>query len=282
MHRLCHLLNEMNFEAYLVRCPEEQLFQLNHPILSSLKILREYFRMFLPLKTNPFFNTPTIKFSREKYCNDLVIYGEQLVGNPLNSTRVIRYLLHTPGYHTGRAYYGFGEYHVHWDLGIKRLAFPEQKIHPEFVKVTYLFNEIYKLPNIDERKGSCYMVRKGVGKKFIHPPDAICLDGMSHENVARIFKTTKMFYSYDTYTMYSRYAAMCGCISIVVPDENVSRENWNRNPNSRFAIAYGVDDVENARIEMSRLPEVLNLEDAQIKDRIKNLVSMAQSYFDNY
>ena len=44
--------------------------------------------------------------------------------------------------------------------------------------------------------------------------------------------------------MYSRYAALCGCIPIVVPIEGVSKQEWHPEKELRYGIAYGSGDVE--------------------------------------
>lgn len=279
MHRLCHELNSIGYDAFLVRCPEEQIFEIHNPLISTLKIIREYFRCLVPLRTHTKFNTPTTRFSRTKFINDLVIYGEQTVGNPLNSSRVIRYLLHHPGYHTGRAYYSFNEYHVKWDVVIKDYLFPGMKMHPEHVRVSFLFDDIYVQQNFGKRTGSCYMIRKGKGKKFIHPADSINLDGMSHQEIAKIFNKCNIFYSYDPYTMYSRYATMCGCLSVVVPDEGVGLQEWNANKNSRHAIAYGIESLDRAKSEMSTVKDALQNEQTDLEIKLKNLVDVSLRYF---
>ena len=282
LHYLCHLLRDIGYDAYLVRSIEDQIFEIDKPLISLLKIIREYLRYFVPIKTNPNFNTPVLKFSKNNYQNDIVIYGEQVVGNPLNSEKVIRYLLHTPGYHTGRAFYGFNEYHVHWDLGVKFLNFPASKIHASKVKISYFFEDIYYDKKVNDRKGECYLIRKGKGKPFIHSKNAICIDGKSHEEIASIFQKSERFYSYDVHTMYSRYAAMCGCLSIVVPDEGVGVYEWNKNPKSGYAISYGtkMENIEKAKKEMKDLHKIMRIEKNEMVGELRGLIIASIKFFE--
>ena len=69
--------------------------------------------------------------------------------------------------------------------------------------------------------------------------------GGSH-TMAEVFNRVRVCISYDAYTMYSAYAAMCGCLSIVVPEEGVSKEKWLPNPADRYGMAYGFDDLLHA------------------------------------
>lgn len=282
LHYLCHLLRDIGYDAFLIRSTEDQVFEVDKPLISLLKIGREYLRSFIPIKTNPNFETPTLKFSKKKYQKDIVIYGEQVLGNPLNSEKVIRYLLHTPGYHTGRAYYSFNEYHVHWDLGVKHLNFPACKIHKNKVKISYFFEDIYYDKKIRFRKGDCYLIRKGKGKPFIHSKNAICIDGKTHEEIASIFQKCERFYSYDVHTMYSRYAAMCGCLSIVVPDEGVDVYEWNNNRKSRHAISYGIEtkQIEKAKKEIKNLHKIMNIEKNEMVEELKDLMVSTIKFFE--
>ena len=77
---------------------------------------------------------------------------------------------------------------------------------------------------------------------------AIPIDGLSHEEIADIFNRCSVFYSYDEATFYSQYAAICGCLSVVVPGLYSSREEWvASHPIARYGVAYGLDDLDHAR-----------------------------------
>lgn len=59
------------------------------------------------------------------------------------------------------------------------------------------------------------------------------------------FNNHKRFISYDTSSYHSVQAVLSGCISIVIPDEGVSKEEWqNKQPLLKYGVAYGFDDIE--------------------------------------
>jgi hypothetical protein len=91
-----------------------------------------------------------------------------------------------------------------------------------------------------QRKGTAYCLRKGKDKELVHDlMDSVLIDGKSHAEIAKIFKSVDRFISYDTLTAYSRFAALCGCTSIVVPDSGVSIDDWYPNDKDRCGISYG-------------------------------------------
>ena len=46
--------------------------------------------------------------------------------------------------------------------------------------------------------------------------------------------------------MYTKFAALCGCKSVVIPLEGVSKEEWAPEPALCYGVAYGFDDLEEA------------------------------------
>ncbi len=59
-------------------------------------------------------------------------------------------------------------------------------------------------------------------------------------DLLKVFNKHKKFITYDNETFFSMQAALCGAISIVIPDGRLSEEEWrNVNPSRKWGIAYG-------------------------------------------
>ena len=123
------------------------------------------------------------------------------------------------------------------------------------------------------------MVRKGIGKKSVHDKEAIQVDNFSHTKLNDIFNKSKQFVCYDPYTYYSYYASLCGCMSIVVPDSGVDKEQWQPNEENRYGISYGLDDVDYALKTKKKMLEHMNERDENSIDSVKNFIQMCEKYF---
>lgn len=283
LHYLCHLANSIGFESYLVKSTENVLFDFKKPLRSIYRIIRGAISQVTPLKTNKNFNTPVLKRLPKNLDEFMVVYYEQIIGNPLYAKNVIRYMLHYPGYHTGYAFFGFNEYHILWEDVTNVMDFPHCERQKFPMKVTYMLENIYNKNQSlthDERIIDCYMIRKGVGKPFDHPNTAIKLDGLSHNQIAKIFKKAKYFYCYDEYTMYTRFAAMCGCIPIVVPDNQFKKKSdWNISKFMTYGIAYGLDEINNAIEENATLDKLIEEEKNILLKGIEESFTAASVFF---
>lgn len=283
MHYLCHLANSIGYEAYLVKSSNITLFDFNYPLRSIYRIIRGALSLLTPIKTNVNFNTPVLKKIPKNLDDYIVVYYELVIGNPLNAKNVIRYMLHFPGYHTGFAFFGFNEYHILWEQTNNVMDFPHCKRQEFPMKVTYMLDNIYNkidAINYDERSSDCYMIRKGIGKPFIHPDNAIKLDGFKHEDIASIFKKSRYFYCYDEYTMYTRFAAMCGCIPIVVPDNQFKKKSdWNISKFVSYGIAYGLEEIDKAKEENETLEKLIEEEKNILLKGIEESFISASQFF---
>jgi hypothetical protein len=245
LHKLCHLLNQNGYRAFL--WPNyKPIFDKNNITKSIVKFLK-YFRKSIHRKfaTNKFWNTPIASYKDLEDDNTVVIYAELVDGNPLKATNVVRWLLHKPGFHSGSVNYGQNEL-----IFFYLQAYIENLSNIDINNLLYIPNnreDTYVQTNFSAREGTCYILRKGKNRKIIHElGNSILIDGKSHHEIAQIFNNVEYCISYDTYTMYSMYASMCGCKSVVIPEEGISKEKWLPEEEKRYGIAYGFDDVENA------------------------------------
>ena len=284
LHKLCHLLNALGAKAEIF-----PLFE-NHEInrLNVWQTLPQFVRRSLrwsvkPFATNPHLDTPVTRSLAQYRDKDdwIAVYPEVTFGNPLEAKNVVRWLLHNPGFHKGTFYFGSGELHYKFNSAIQDFHYPGSILSSNHLEVIHYPLEFYNLEGVaDTRKGTAYCLRKGRHKKLQHNADeAILIDGKSHREVSAIFKRVERFISYDTYTAYSRFASLCGCDSIVIPDEGISLEQWYAHPKDRYGVSYGFDGVEDARTTRSAMREQILAQEEKSLDHVRAFIDETQSAF---
>lgn len=220
-------------------------------------------------------DTPIV--AREAWDPDcIVIYPEIVLGNPLGARHVVRWLLYRPGL---RDPYLFGPDEMFFRAG-------EMADLPELTGgapdlFLWRIHEAYQDHGLTDRKGACYLVRKGSDKPRIpETAEAICIDGLSHTEVADIFNRCEVFYSYDEASFYSQYAALCGCQSVVVPGLYPSRAQWvEHHPLARFGVAYGLDDLEHARTTRHLVIDLLREQEAAGRETVRHFIALTEARF---
>ncbi|MHA3980229.1 hypothetical protein ACW9UR_21370 [Halovulum sp. GXIMD14794] len=140
---------------------------------------------------------------------------------------------------------------------------------------------VYRNENAPTRSGACYIVRKGGDKpRLPETSGGKKIDGLNHREVARIFNESEVFYSYDEATFYSVYAALCGCVSVVVPGQYSSREEWIKAlPLAKFGVAYGIDDIAHAKSTMHLVEGLLREEEEKGVESVRQFAEMTQRVF---
>lgn len=268
LHKLCHLLNEMGQRCFFWPNPHGTK-------VTTFKRARAVLRR-KPFHTLVNHIAPLAK--KHDLEEAIVIYPETDDGNPLNSSRVVRWLLHKPGFHTGRVNYTANELMFVFDDYCIEAGF---NMDPQNKLFVLSLNDAYHDRDCGVRKGVCYMMRKGRGRTLVHEAaGSICLDGLSHSEISEVFRRCTHFYCYDEFTLYSQYAALCGCISIVIPEKFSSRDHWvEKHPISRYGIAYGLDDLEHAISTRHKVREYFDQLEMESKATICRFVDVSQAYF---
>jgi hypothetical protein len=284
LHKLCHLINTLGEKAYLF--PYVDNVELNKFNYRSVlfKFLKNHLRgPFRKFKTIPSLITPVLKNRPNDISTDewIVVYPEMTFGNPLGAKNVVRWILHDPGFHTNKIYYGKGELYFRISDRFNEIPIHGSIYSDNFLQVFHYPTELYNLKNTNNKRfGTAYCLRKGKNKKIIHDlSTSILIDGMSHEKISQIFKKVNQFISYDEHTTYSYFAGLCGCDSIVVPTDGVTEEEWLPNPEDRYGISYGFNNIEKARKTRALLPNYMkNLENQSILS-VQNFLTETENYF---
>lgn len=223
------------------------------------------------LQTHPSMNVPVA--SREVLKRSIVVYPEIVSGNPLEAAHVVRWLLHRPDFFGDAADFAPDEYLFYFQ---KAFAQGVQGVNEDAVlRIRWLRDDVYFDRKMGERKGACRMIRKAKWTGFCDIPeddDAILLDGKTHQEIAEIFNRTERFYCHDPYTMYTFYAALCGCIPIIVPQPGVTFKALRPLEEERWGIAYGPERVDWAQETRHLMIERFSRERARQDEMIENFV----------
>lgn len=277
LHFLCNLLNKQGYNSFL--------WPSFIPILEKAKVRKSVSKIYRYLKNdrkrklirNKEFNTPIAKKSDLK--DAIVVYPEVVDGNPLNAKNVVRWLLHKPGFHSGRIEYSKDDLLIGYNKDFIKDFIKSDEYN--ILSPKYIMTDIYKQTNFGERFGSCHMIRKGEGKSFVHDKGSLLVDNYTHEELADIFNEVKVFISYDTYTYYSYYASLCGCISIVIPDEGVTKEDWYSDERNRYGLSYGMNDIEYAKETRGKMIDYIKEQEEENNMQIKRFIKLCEEYFYN-
>lgn len=255
MHKLCHLLNELGYPSYL-----------------------------MPIHMGPTFNvyydnTPLITqdiFDDIENC--IVIYPEGIRHNPLNSKNVVRWILGPPDISVAETWSSTDMILWYMDYYYdERIGQPDNRM---FVMESHL-DIFYDKKQL--RSGSSYCIRKCKEPKFIHPNDSIFIPYHAAGNLvelANLFNTTEKFYCYDNYTFLYTQAALCGCISIVVPDNTKSKQQWlSGSKLNQYGVAYGEDDIDRAKETLPLLLKEIHQIDLDTKQQIHIFINKCNRLF---
>lgn len=286
LHRFCHLLNEIDgIEARLIshKMILKRSWIARLLYIFSLCRIRKHWRVNANWSGRYLSALRTISLMWSHVGDDsVVVYPENISGNPLKAKNVVRWFLHNPGHFTSGVYeYGSGELYFKYSttfandfkvVGSSRLSNTILTIssHPH----------VYCLDGAaTERKGVAYLIRKGVGKQFVHDStDSVCIDGMPHAEVAAVFKRVATFVSYDPVTMFSTYAILCGCRSVIVLTDE-ERQKYDYNPTTSV-LCDGIDDFSKfTRENYERVRAEIDQADALSRKLTLQFVVEVQEYF---
>lgn len=288
LHRLCHLLNELGEHAEVFPFFHNYLCERDELASSPLQLSQlEYELLKKEFKINETFNTPVVESIKAigDWKNYIVIYPEVVYGNPLGAKNVVRWLLHNPGFHTGKIKYGEGELYFRFASCFEHFSWKGSKLSERFMKIIYVPTEYYNLEGVaQQRSGTAYCLRKGKGKKITHDlSNSICIDGMSHQKISGIFKKVKRFISYDPYTLYFRLALLCGCEVVVVPQNGMSVDEWMPDISDRHGMAYGNSQkqLKFARETVTLQRENLMLDQLKSELSLKACIQEMTMFFSN-
>lgn len=283
LHLLCRMLSDYGYDAkvFLLR------IDVGYP-LSRQEFLKQY----LPFMNK---NNKQILDNQEgavkgceltnwPYVDDdtIVVYPEIIFGNPLAAKHVVRWFLNVnlyTGQYIGEQPYGKDDLFICY-----REIFNDYTLNPTCRKVTlrHFDRELYKRTNYGYREGNCFIIRKGSERADLPSTvPGIILDNLPDEEKVKVMNECKYCYSFDTQTFYSAMAAICGCVSIVVPEPGKKREDYLSGDEKRWGVAFGTspEEIEFAERTQKELQEWIDSFEINNRENVHKFLAYCQEHF---
>lgn len=250
---------------------ERPIFSINYLKAYRWDVIRVFknsIRYYSQKTSLPFGLSETIKLHTTR---DVAIYPEVVNGNPLGVKSVARWILFTPGELSKRPTYGSMEKFFYWSKTYLNDLVPEGS---KRLRLPLIHQHHYQNLGL-KRRGTLVLIRKGRERRLnAHPSDAICIDGKSHEEISYLFNISEQLYSYDAHTAYLSYAVICGCVPIVVPTEGLTKEECYPDPEDRYGVAYGEEEVSVALRTRSLRLDVIAREHSDAEEDLNGLIKL--------
>ena len=210
--------------------------------------------------------------------NSIVVYPETIRGNPLNCKKVVRWILLSLDKEmklilsmldngmTLKQFLEWGDedlvYHFNSD---EKLEKNQETFNVTYKMLSTLYlNDKMKQTNFEEKYGVCYSIRKSnvihgiLGKDFtfIHPSNAFEITREHNlQECMGFFNKYKWCVFYDTLTFYIIYAAICGCVPVILKKKGLTKSQWIETTaaakylkhigfDNLYGIAYGQEDMQ--------------------------------------
>lgn len=202
--------------------------------------------------------------------NSIVIYPEVTYGNPLQAKNVVRWLMYFYPYPKSSMAYSPSDLFIAY-----REYFNDLELNPQrhIVIQNYFDSSLYRQYNFGERKGKCYILRKGRNRKDLpeHFDGPVFDDDMSQKELVKMFNEYKYCYSYDTQTFYTVIAAVCGCIPVIVLEPGKCESDYLGKNEKHLGRAYG-DSPEQIEYALNTRDELIKSLDYTERNRKNALV----------
>lgn len=283
LHLLCRMLADRGYDAKVFR------LRIGERIPRSRQELLQKYLPFMNGKGKQVLDSQEgpikgCKLTNWPYVDDdtIVVYPEVVFGNPLGAKHVVRWFLNVnrfTGEYEGEQPYGKEDMFICY-----RDVFNDYRLNPACRQVTlrHFDYDLYKRWNYGHREGSCFIVRKG-GARVDLPPTVpgVVIDHLTEEKKVEVLNQCRYCYSFDTQTFYSTIAAICGCVSIVIPEPGKTRDDYLCDGEKGWGIAYGINqkEIDFARKTCKKLEEEIESYKSENIKNVQAFLDYCEEYF---
>ena len=260
LHKLCHLLNENGYDAYLIPVHFDQPFYV--------------------------YEGYNVKMATQDILDNLhdvvVVYPESWVGNYLNAPNVVRWILGPPREDQVKT----------WKEADLWFWYVPQYMESKYSKgadnhlyVGEQHRDIFYNQG-QQRDRTCWTLRKAQDyvsqAQYVHPTESVFIPYHAAGDLvalANLFNKSTTFYCYDNYTYLPIQALMCGTDAVVVLNKYTREQFLNGGELNKY-IATGVEDLERARSIRGEFEAHLDRIERNTVQQLHRFAEVCNSYFD--
>ncbi len=211
--------------------------------------------------------------------NTVVIYPDVVYGNFLHAKNVVRWILSYYKYADEKEAYGKKDVFFAY-----REIFNNKKLNPGKRKlfISYFNLDMYKQTNFGKRNGCCYIIRKGKDRKDLPREfNGVIVDNLPEKEKVKVFNESEYCISYDLQTAYSQIAALCGCISVVMPEPEKKREDYRLGDDNGYGEAFGFDEkeIDYAKKTAPKLIKLYQNINRESYEKVIQFINECEKYF---
>ncbi|MEN1831279.1 hypothetical protein AAIM60_00220 [Pseudomonas lijiangensis] len=207
LHFLCHALNRMGEQAFLIMHPYFPAHLSTHPALNT-----------------PLLTKRIMDYHRAEGLTPITIYPESIKGNPMRAPFIVRYVLNYAGLLGGDEQFPETEYCISYSEAIAATV-PNSK-QTIFIPASDPNFFVPPAPGT-QRQGACFYAGKYKnyhgGKTFAVTDGLIeivrdCAGEQTPEQIRDLFQKCERFYCYENSALAIE-ATLCGCPVVFLPNE---------------------------------------------------------------
>jgi hypothetical protein len=259
LHKLCHLLNEQGYDAYLVPFDFDQPFAVYEG-----------------------YNTKIITQEILNNLDDcIVVYPESWRGNYLSAPNVVRWMLGPPvedvinTWSPNDLWFWYQPQYITSKYNNDR----ENQLH-----ISEQHRDIFYDRGL-VRNETCWTMRKAQGlvapSAYVHPANSTFIPYHAAgqlEQLSELFNRSTVFYCYDNYTYLPIQALMCNTDSVVIPTTHTKEQIMEGHELYKY-IAFGLDDLDRARSLRGEFLQHLTLVEEKSIQQLRSFVEKCCDYF---
>jgi len=137
-----------------------------------------------------------------------------------------------------------------------------------------------------KRSGGCFYTKGQTIQTQHHKDSDLSLDNIyslpvEERNIylSKIFNEKEYFVCYSHRSSTAKLAALCGCITIVIPYDDTPYEYWYENiPSMRCGISYGPDNIQHAKDTIHLVKQNVLNHIIECHDSVKNMRNESYSW----